>query len=232
MQLTEQQLFDYIDCPAKYHIKYNMKIDIQEEVSLPILLKKVSNYFYLNLMNGILPTINQIKKKWDTICEQYQLDNKKVLTGWGYILKLIQWAEEQKICVADVSARYMIALGKVQLIGNIETILVTPQKKVELLTTNFSEHAPNQIMVDMKLKYSLDALGFKQLYDRSPDIQKIFSVKFGETLFTNRTEPDITRVTDTILNVSKCIENNLYYPRESTFCKSCNAKQYCKYWHM
>ena len=34
MRITEQQLFDYIECPAKYHIKYNMKIDIPEEIHL------------------------------------------------------------------------------------------------------------------------------------------------------------------------------------------------------
>ena len=49
MRITEQQLFDYIECPAKYHIKYNMKIDIPEEVHLSKLLNSVSNFFYLNL---------------------------------------------------------------------------------------------------------------------------------------------------------------------------------------
>ena len=53
-------------------------------------------------------------------------------TGWGYVLKLIEWCENNKICVADVSSNYMISLGEDQLIGNIETILVTPQKQIEL----------------------------------------------------------------------------------------------------
>lgn len=234
MQLTEQQLFDYIHCPAKYHIKYNMKIDLQEEVSLPKLLKKVSNYFFLNLLNGKLLSIEQLKKKWDSICEQYSqfLDNKKIITGWGYIIKLTQWAEQQQLCIGDVSAPYMIPLKDIQISGNIETILVTPSKKVELLTTNFSDKSLDQLSIDMQLKHGLDTLGFRHIYNSNPDIIKVYSVKYNETIFTNRIEPDITRVKDTIVNISKCIENNLFYPRESSFCNSCTAKQYCKYWHM
>ena len=231
MRITEQQLFDYIECPAIYHIKYNMKIDIPEEIHLSKLLNSVSNFFYLNLLNGKIPTYNQIKKKWDALCEQYKLDNKKVITGWGYVLKLIEWCENNKICVADVSSNYMISLGEDQLIGNIETILVTPQKQIELFYTNFSEKALDPILIDMKLKYGLDALGFYTLYNKMPDIQKILSVKYNEVLLTNRTQPDITRVRDTIQNVINCIKNNLFYPRESAFCKTCPAKQYCKYWH-
>lgn len=231
MEITEHQLFDYIYCPTKYHIKYCMGIDLKEEVSLAKLLKQVTNYFFINLNNGTIPSYNQVKKKWDVIAEKNELDGQKVLQGWGYLMKFMQWAETNKIIVGDVESAYTIKIDNNILVhGNIETILVTPQRKIELLNVVYNTRLPDQIDIDMKLKYTLDYLGFKSIYNKNADIIKVHSVKHNTTFLTTRTEPDITRIEDTIRSVAKSIDNNLFYPRESSFCSTCAAKQYCKYW--
>lgn len=233
MKLTEQQLFDYIHCPAKYHIKYIMKIDIADPISLTKLLNTIARYFYLNLFNGKVPTYDELRKKWDSLCELYPsyMDNKKVLAGWGQIIKFAQWAEREKLIVGDVETKYMFLVDNIQFTGNIETITLKPNKDIELLTTSFSDKNLDKVDIDMKLKYTMDYVGFKTLYGVEPNGIKIHSVKYDNDLFTNRTEPDIIRLKDTIVNVSKSIEQGIYYPRESSFCSSCTARQYCKYWH-
>lgn len=233
MKLTEQQLFDYIHCPAKYHIKYVMKIDIAEPISVNKLLNTMARYFYLQLFNGKVPTFDELRKKWDSLCDTYShyMDNKKVLAGWGQVVKFAQWAEREKIIVGDVEAKYMFPVDTVQFYGNIDTILVKPNKDIDLLTTSFSERNIDKTDIDMKLKHTMEYVGFKALYGVEPNGIKIHSVKYDQDLFTNRTEPDIIRLRDTIKNVSKSIEQGIYYPRESSFCSSCTARQYCKYWH-
>lgn len=234
MKLTEQQLFDYIHCPTKYHIKYIMKIDIQESISMTKLLNVMSRYFYLNLFNGKVPTYDELRKKWDSLCETHShyMDHKKVLSGWGQIVKFVQWAEREKIIVGDIESKYMFPIDKVEFYGNIEAILIKPNKEIELLTTSFSERSLDRTDIDMKLKHTMDYVGFKALYGVPPTGIKIHSVKYDEDLFTNRTQPDIVRLTNTISNVAKSIEDKIFYPRESSFCSSCTAKQYCKYWHI
>ena len=231
MKLTEQQLFDYIHCPTKYHIKYVMKINLIEKPTMQHHLDTITRYFFLNLLNGKVCTYNDIKKKWDSICEKHNFDANKCLNGWGLIMKLLQWAERERICIGDVGANYMIPVGTHQLHGTINTILVKPSKQIELLTTSFSEKNLDKTEIDMKLKYTMDALGFKTLYGVEPTGIKIHSVKYDQDVFTNRTEPDIIRLKDTITNVANSIEQGIYYPRESAFCSTCNAKQYCRYWH-
>ena len=233
MKLTERQLFEYIYCPAKYHIKYIMNIDIAEPISMQKLLNTMSRYFFLNLFNGKVPTYDELRKKWDSLCELHSgyMDNKKVLSGWGQIIKFAQWAEREKLIVGDVETKYMFMVDNIQFSGNIETTLVKPTKEIELLTTSFSDRNLDREEIDMKLKHTMDYVGFKGLYGTAPNGIKIHSVKYDQDLFTNRTEPDIIRLKDTIKNVSKSIEDRIFYPRESSFCISCTARQYCKYWH-
>ena len=233
MKLTEQQLFDYIHCPAKYHIKYVMKIDVAEPISITKLLNTISRYFYLKLFNGSVPTYDEVRKKWDSLCETHSsyMDNKKALNGWGQIIKFVQWAEREKLIVGDVETKYMIPIDTVQFYGSIDTTLVKPSKEIELLTTSFSDRNLDRTDIEMKLKHTMDYVGFKALYGQAPNGIKIHSVKYDQDVFTNRTEPDIIRLRDTIKNVSKSIEQGIYYPRESSFCSSCTARQYCKYWH-
>ena len=231
MLIDENNMFDYINCPAKYYIKYHTKINIKDEISLPFFLTQISNFFFSKLLNGSVPTYNDLKKRWDRICESNKayLNDKKVLLGWGMIVKMAEWTEQNQLCVGDINTRYILNFDKYSIQGHIPIISVTNDKKIELLYLYYGEHIPDKIDIDMKLKYTLDYMGFYSIYNTYPDIIKIHSVKYNQDYFTTRTKPDMVRLENTVKNISKCIENNLFYPRESTFCKSCASRQYCKY---
>lgn len=233
IELTESQMFDYIFCPAKYDIKYNRRIDIQEPISLPRLLSRVSKFFYTSLVNGKVPSINELKNKWDSISRQYPnfVDSKKNIAGWGMIVNLTQWAAKEQIMVVDVNTFYQLTVGSVSLKGNLETVLVRPDKKSELLITSFSDKVPDQIETDMKLKYTLDAAAFKVLTQKPLDGIRVHSVKSDKDIITTRSEPDFKRLDTTIRNVGRAIEGQVFYPREQNLCSTCTARQYCRYWY-
>lgn len=232
MEITEKQLFNYIDCPAKYDIMYNMKIDFPENMTYQKLLSTTSRFFYMNLLNGKVCTYAELKTKWDTLCSKYAfMDVKKTLAGWGLIIQMAKWAEDEQIIIGDVETKYAIPIDGNVIHGNIEAIAVKKNKTIELLSTSFSEKSLDKNEIDMKLKHSLDFLGFKGVYGKYPDGIKVHSVKYAENVYTTRTEPDIDRLRTTVRNVCKGIENEIFYPRENVFCKSCVAIQYCKYWY-
>ena len=236
MVLTEQQLFDYITCPALYDVKHNKNIPIGESISMTKLLEKVSKYFYVSLLNGKVPSSNELKKKWDSICQQYEqyVDAKKNIEGVGFIMKLLQWAADEQIMVADIDTKYNQVFragnGHVEIEGHIGTILALGNDRFELLVTDFSNRMPDQTLIDMKLKYSLDCLAFNQTYGKSVSGVRIRNVKNAKDFLTFRSQDDFNRLKQTVLNVSSCIEQKLYYPRESLLCANCNAKEYCKAW--
>jgi hypothetical protein len=237
MVITEQQLFDYIACPAMYDVKHNKNIQIEEPVSVAKLLNKVAKYFYMNLLNGKVPTSNDLKKKWDSICVQnpVYVDAKRNLEGMGLIMKLLQWASAEEILVVDMDSQYRLMFQiadplPVELVGTMGTILALPNNKYELLVTDFSSKMPDQTLIDMKLKYSLDSYAFLGVYNKRVDGVKIRNVKNAKDFLTFRSEDDFHRLKQTVANVAICIKNKLFYPRESVMCSTCNAKDYCKAW--
>ena len=238
MVITEQQLFDYISCPALYDFRHNKNIRIIDPVSMPKLLKKVAKYFYFNLLGGKVPSGNDLKKKWDSICNinPDYIDAKKNLEGLGFIMKLLQWASGEQIIVIDIDSQYNLNLsststGPIELIGNMGTILALPGDSYELLVTDFSNKLPDQTLVDMKLKYTLDNYAFKSVYKKPIAGIRIRNVRHAKDYLTTRTDDDYRRLEATVINVSRCIKDNIYYPRESIMCVPCTAKDYCKVWN-
>lgn len=233
MRLTEQQMFEYINCPAKYHIKHIMGINIDEHMSLQKLLNTMSRYFFINLLNGKVLTYDDLKKKWDSLCDQHShfIDNKKALAGWGSIVQFAQWAERERIIIGDVEAEYNIPVGNVLFVGNIEAITVKQDRTIELLTVSFSEKHIDKSFTEMRLKHLMDYVGFKTLYRTEPDGIRVHSVKFGEDIRLYKTKDEVKRFEDTVLGVANSIRQEIFYPRESNFCLSCTARDYCKRWH-
>lgn len=228
--ITENQLFDYIKCPAFYDMKYNKKLPIVESESMSKLLSKVSKYFYLNLLNQKICSAHELKNKWSSVCEgDGNLQPKKVMEGASLILKLLNWAHSEEPVVLDLDTPYKLSIGEVEVLGQTGTILGLDKDKYELMVTDFSNRMPEQAIIDMKLKYTLDAYSFAKVHRKHLSGIKVRSIKNAANFYTSRSEVDFMRLEKTIESVGKSIELGLFYPREG-MCSSCNAKGYCKYW--
>ena len=118
----------------------------------------------------------------------------------------------------------------VELVGNMGTILALPNNNYELLITDFGNKMPEQTLVDMKLKYSLDSYAFQNVYNKRVHGIRVRNIKNARDFLTFRSQDDFKRLEQAVANVSCCIKNKLFYPRESVMCSICNAKEYCKVW--
>lgn len=232
MKITEEQFFDYMHCPAYFEMKHIRKIPVIENVNHIKLLDKVAKYFYLNILNGRIPTTGELKNKWDSICKDYedQLDPKKVLEGFSLIMKLYHWAASERIVVLDIDTPYAIHVEDTEITGNMETVLAAPNSGYELLITRFSNRLPDQTLIDMKLDITLNAYAFQKMNNKPVSGIKIRSVKHSKDFYTRRTEEDFKRLETAIKNVGKSIKEGIYYPREG-MCSTCPLKGYCKYWN-
>jgi hypothetical protein len=233
LKITEQQLFDYIECPAKYDMKYTKGIDLQEPISLSRLLNKVAKYFYINLLNGKVCSINDLKNKWDSICKANPdyVDPKKNLAGVGMIVNMVNWASRNKITVLDVDTKYTIVIDGDEIEGNMDPILAGPGGRFELLSTNFSSKVPTKQNVDMRLKHTLDWVGFKAVQNKELSGIRVHSIKTDQDIFSMRGEPDYKRLNSSLRGIFTGIKTGSIYVRESVFCETCNAREYCKFWY-
>lgn len=233
MKLTEQQLFDYSYCPVKYFLKYKTKILVPEEVTINKLLTQVAKFFYNSVMNGKVPSLKQMQAKLDSICEANKdiVNQKKAVEMWAQIYNFYNWACDNKIAVVDTDTKYGLTIGEHIIEGTMNPIALTPNKKLEILIANFSSKIPDQQEIDMKLKYTLDTMAFNAANrDMKIDATRIHLIKADKDIYTTRNMNDFERLKSTVNNIAKSIQNELYYPRETFMCTSCNYRNYCRAW--
>lgn len=233
MNLKEQELFDYITCPAYYDMKHNKKLGFTEEPTMSKLLNQIPRHFYSNMFNNKkICTMDDLKKKWDSICSKHKdfINSKRNLDGINYIINFARWNGEHQPIIADYGSSYIIEVEDTYLVGELSPVRVLPGKKCELLINRFSSREPEQYSIDKQLKYTLDCYAFKEAYNHDISAIKIIHHKNNKMFVTQRTQIDYDRMRSTIIGVSEGIKAKAYYPRESVFCQSCEMKQYCKYW--
>lgn len=235
IKITEQQFFDYITCPVKYDLKYNHKINIKDDITVNTLLNQVSSFFYMYVMNNLkTPTFTIITNKFESLYKSHlEMSNTKQYNDGLFKLRnFYNWACDGQVAVIDSNIKYSITHNDIMIEGVMNPIAINKDKHLEFLIMNYSSRTPDQLEVDTKLKYSLDMLAFN---DSNKEHQvmatKIHNVKSGKDLITSRNKTDYNRLLSSLDGVSKGIQNDIYYPRESHMCSMCTYKNYCRGWN-
>ena len=234
ISLTEQQLFDYITCPAKYDLKYNKKIVIDDPFSINSILNKVSKFFYFYVVNNLkTPTMTTITVKFESLMKPYMdiTSNKQYTDALFEIRNFYNWACSNQIAVIDSDIKYLIKHKDIVLEGIMNPVAINKDKNLEFLIMNYSTRTPDQLEIDTKLKYSIDMMSFNSSNkDNKIRATKIHCVKSGKDLITSRTDNDYNRLLSTIEGVAAGINNNIFYPRESHMCQQCSYRNICRGW--
>lgn len=236
MVINEEQFFDYMRCPIEYDMIHNKEVLIGHKKTYNSCLMDIWKKFSTHLMQGEVLSTAKLKVCWDNMCEKYPdiISPTKALEGLGLIMKMYNWAEKEQLVIADKSLGFNATFKgeddeEVSVIGNTGIIAIK-NDKLYMIDMDFSNKYPEQSYLDMRLKYSLDLYILKKFYNKKVGV-KVHHVKNDKDFFTMRAEADFKRLESAVLSVGKSIENNLYYPRESAFCRSCLMLNLCKAWH-
>lgn len=234
LNLTEQQLFDYISCPCKYDMIYNRKIVFGNEFSLNKIMQETARFFFVYVLNNFkVPSFNMLSNRFESLCRPYQelIDEKKCVESLFKLRNFYNWACSNKIAVFDIDTKYVLSEENIILEGVMNPLTVNQRKQISFLDLNFSSRNTVQIEADNKLKYSLDMYAYNNLNkDNEASGINIHNVKSGKDIYTGRFQNDYDRLIKTINNVAKGISAGIYYPRESHACSSCPYKNYCRAW--
>ena len=182
-----------------------------------------------------MPT-SSIKSAWDRICEKNPdiITPQKGLDGLGQLMKMYRWAEKVQLRVVDHHIPYSIGIdtrvGRVDFRGHINCIAADNNNEIYLLDLDFSNRLPNQIFLDTKLKYTLDSLALNKVYNKWAAGIKIHHVKNDKDFFSIRKQEDFNRLETAISNIVYSVQQDIFYPRESAFCSSCDMMDFCRAW--
>ena len=233
--MTEQQMYDYINCPVLYNLKYVKNIAIESQPTIKELLSKTSVNMFTRMYAGQSPSLDKLKSRWDNICEgivgtDKRFSREKLAAGMGMLHKAFMWVSDQKFEVLELEAKYTIRLSECEMTGMTGIFVGNKQTgSIELLILDFGETMTDQTFVDLKLKYSLDAYVFYQLHKKVISGIRVHNVKNNRDFLSIRSKDDYKRVETTINNAAKGIKNEIWYPREIG-CHFCKAASYCKGW--
>lgn len=235
MQLTERQLMDYMRCPVYYQGAYEHGLVPIEQPSMSTLLGKVAHAFCLQLSAQVVPSKHEVEKMWDRVCRQNQeyITEKRVVEGISALMQMYRWMEDKQIMIGSADIPYNIVFNTkhpVELLGKIGTVAVTEDRKMELLVIDFGKRAPDRAVMDMKLKYTMDAFAMKKLMKKDIGIH-VHHVRTAQDFFTFRANDDFKRLESTVCTIAHCIEKDIYFPRENAFCSSCDMKDFCRAWN-
>lgn len=233
---TYENLKDYLTCPIYYSLKRN--VQMPERPTLKKMTERAAKHFYKNLLNGHVLSEYSLKKHWDRLCTGNIeiMDPKKCIQGLDAVLKVYRWAERQELRICDIGTSYTLLFQEkdtvIELKGKMEAISFLPNKRFEILITDFGNSLPEQAALDMSIQITASWFGFEKLY---PDYKisgaRIYNVKHDREFFTTRNKYDLARLKKVVLNFHKNVMNDTWLPRESPLCvKTCDAIDMCRYY--
>lgn len=229
--LSEQQIYDYIDCPIKYAIMHQDKLPIPEHVTMGVLLTRIANAFCLSLLNGVVQEPAWLKKKWDMYARKYKrfMSDKRILTGIQQLHSFWKYCQRTELQIVDIQTAFAIKFPSVEVRGALGAIALK-NKKLELFIPDFDPKVPDQTTLDLKLKYTMHCYAFRYIYRRELSGIHIAHIKTGNDYYTTRTRDDYYRLETIVESVARAIRQRIYYPRENVLCPNCKIKDLCKAW--
>lgn len=232
LRLTEDGLLDYIKCPNLFYFKYRTKIPVIGKITVGELVKEVISYYYMKLLEGRAPSMESVKRKWDTLCENQKeaLSAKQILDGYGMLKLFDRFCREKKLIVADFLSSYeLVFSGNIIVTGNIGTIRLL-DRKLELFVVETGQKQPEQKVLDMSLKNTLRCYAAGETF-KGYDLSyiNVLHLKSLNEYRTYRSNIQYERLERAVQNIGRAIREEIYYPRESFECAVCPYKNFCGY---
>lgn len=235
MLLSEKDFLNYIKCPLYYKLESNGH-DLRRETYKTFLHDTADKYIKRVGSTKLLGNFDHehfIKKHWDKVCMENQniITPKQCIQGWGYLYRILEFINVTGVEVLDPEITYMIEPEgtKHALTGTLDPII----KQGDFYTTlviSFSDTLPENYVMDMNLKHTIDAYALNQFIPNIQHCITYHSFKSGAEKDTLRFSQHFKRLEYILEVVGNCIEQDLIYPRNSFSCSTCSLRGVCDQW--
>ena len=233
IEITTQQLEDYIKCPNLFYIRHVNGILSKTHVTIRSIAEKHKDHMLYSLMDGKIPDIDKVLLEFNKDCieNKYPATHRDVQKASNQLVILFNWLIANRVQIADIGTPFQLTFPEVNVIlkGAFGAIRHN-NKRLELLGIDFAAKDPDQDLVDMSIRYTVQAYAVhKLIQDYELSCIHIIGVRFNrvQELQSYRSEIDYARVEKTVQNVARAIRSSIFYPRESYECTYCPVKAYC-----
>jgi len=250
MRISYSALESFQTCPLKY--KYSQIDKIKEpktkEQVFGNYLHQVLRWFYEK--DPHFPTLESLidyyYKHWPKESEGYKWTNDKEEKDYFEeglrILKDYYKANfPVKSIILDLETKFEAVVdekpnekgGLHILTGIIDRIDKLPDGNLEIIDYKSGKRMSSKEEIDKNLQLSIYAIGLK---NRWPKIEyekmrfSLYFLKFNEKIESTRTEEDIKKAENKIIDLIHQIQKSSFEPKPSAFCHWCGYKSICPVW--
>lgn len=255
MKITVDELHSYMQCPAKYNFKHNK--GIYEGDSKNIIFKKALHktiyYFFYNVMNEQVPSLANLKDKWAAICsEMFDFEeegvfssrkgyiprgknmrkNPEFVRGMEMIHNFYQFNHKNPGAPIAVDHKYQVSFGDVVVEGTFELVREIVDEEdnrryIEIVDYKVNDRGIDYFLVKNDLNLLLASYAFRNLFQAKEDRLKYHYMNTGRDIIVNKRDDNFRRIESVVEGISKGIEMEHFYPRQTFMCKGCELKDIC-----
>lgn len=231
MEIKEEDLFNFIQCPVKYKINNN-GYDVYKKTYNKF-LHEIYNYIASYIcFHNTEKVVDKAQEEWTKmyINNQVIISEKRYLEGIGFITRIINYFLSEKMEIIDANSPYHIEFegtgyalaGKIPMVGKAGSQLI-------YIDPSFSRTATDRYIIDSNLHYTIYSKALSDNYNM-PVIIKNRNFKINTEQFALRNEIHYQRLETIVCNVGKAMENDIAYPNMGYHCSTCDARGICSMW--
>lgn len=238
MRTSYSALETFKQCPLKY--KYGEIDRIKAPKSKEAVFGSIihETLKFLHGTEAPPPIIDQIlnfyKDRWNSDVYQDQSEEAAMFSqGVKIIRDYYQKNHPSKFHIIGLETRFEIPINEHILAGKIDRIDKLEDGIFEIIDYKTTRKMPSQETIDSDLQLSIYRLGLNRLWPNldSPKVKlSLYYLKHGIKLSTYKTNEQLERTKQHIINIIKEIQKNDFKPIPSILCDWCGYKKICPMW--
>ena len=233
LEITADQFVDYVTCPNLFYLKYVNGIKPKTHISVKSILLSARDKLLYRILDGKFLDGSKYINDFVSECQKnnFLSTNRGVLQGMRKLNIFHSWCVKNELLLADMGTEFELPFPKENaILKGTFGIIRYHNKHLELLGVDFTDRDPDQALLDISLRYTLQSYAVQRLvpkYELSGVRILVVRQDRIKEFQTFRTPLDYERLEDTVSMVIKAIRNRIYYPRETFECARCPVKIYC-----
>lgn len=244
MILDVNDILNYSICPMRYKFSKEEANDnevIVEKKYSNVVRKSIFTYFS-SIQNGIAPTFGSLKRTFGNLwigeknvneilfSEPVSWRNKeeqKRKKGITSLNKFNQYFKDKLYYPILIDYKYEVAINKfVSITGTID-LVVDNNGKLDLIEFRTNDIKNDCDYINRSFKITGACYAFEDIFKEK--IEKILSYGLNKNSvnLTFRNNNNYKAFKDDVINIAKCIHNNIFYISPSNYCSKCFYKNKC-----
>jgi putative RecB family exonuclease len=238
-------LMTFMQCPLKYKFEYIDNINTNKE-SIKVYFKNtihqtIKHFFKVLDEEGELLHQKQLNNHWSDLWFE-RVESEDILRGnksekanltkkgYSFLKKFHRYQIDNPGSPIAVDLDYTINyMDEYKFSGNFELIREIDDK-IQIVHFSTSRYVPDEFRQENDVSFTLNSYAFRQMFEKKENETLYYHIRTNKNLPVYRGQGDYNKLLTIMNNIKSCIDQGLFYPRQSYKCKQCPYNRQCTAW--